>query len=67
MPRHLLETMVPDEPISVPDGATRPPKWISDYDGRFKGLIPIHQALAESRNVVAIAGLSGARSADVTR
>ena len=32
----------------------RPPKWISNYDGRFKGLIPIRQALAESRNAVAI-------------
>jgi len=49
-----LETLVPDEPISVPDGRTRPPKWISNYDGRFKGLIPIRQALAESRNAVAI-------------
>jgi membrane peptidoglycan carboxypeptidase len=49
-----LETLVPDEPISVPDGETRPPKWISNYDGRFKGLIPIRQALAESRNAVAM-------------
>ena len=32
----------------------RPPKWISNYDGRFKGLIPIRQALAESRNAVAM-------------
>ena len=49
-----LETLVPDEPISVPNGDTRPPKWISNYDGKFKGLIPIRQALAESRNAVAI-------------
>lgn len=49
-----LETLVPDEPISVPNGAARPPKWISNYDGRFKGLIPIRQALAESRNAVAM-------------
>ncbi len=49
-----LETLVPDEPISVSNGAARPPKWISNYDGRFKGLIPIRQALAESRNAVAI-------------
>jgi penicillin-binding protein 1A len=48
-----LDTLVPDEPISVPDG-TRHPKWISNYDGRFKGMIPIRQALAESRNAVAI-------------
>ena len=48
-----LDTLVPDEPISVPDG-TRGLKWISNYDGRFKGMIPIRQALAESRNAVAI-------------
>ena len=48
-----LETLVPDEPISVPNGADTV-KWISNYDGRFKGLIPIRQALAESRNAVAI-------------
>ena len=47
-----LETLVPDEPISVP--AAGDPKWISNYDGQFKGLIPIREALAESRNAVAI-------------
>lgn len=49
-----LETLVPDEPIGVPDGQARPLKWISNYDGRFKGPIPIRQALAESRNAVAV-------------
>ena len=49
-----LETMVPDEPISVPDGAERGPKWISNYDDQFKGMIPLREALAESRNAVAI-------------
>jgi penicillin-binding protein 1A len=49
-----LETLVPDEPISVPSGDEHAPKWISNYDGRFKGLIPIREALAESRNAVAI-------------
>ena len=49
-----LETLVPDEPISVSNGTGRPPKWIANYDGRFKGLIPIRQALAESRNAVAV-------------
>jgi len=49
-----LETLVPDEPISLPTGRTSPPKWIANYDGRFKGLIPIREALAESRNAVAI-------------
>jgi penicillin-binding protein 1A len=47
-----LESTVPDEPISVPDGEKT--KWISNYDGRFKGMIPLRQALAESRNAVAI-------------
>ena len=49
-----LETMVPDQPISLPDGAERSPKWISNYDEQFKGLIPLREALAESRNAVAI-------------
>ncbi len=49
-----LETLVPDEPIGVSNGTGRPLKWISNYDGRFKGLIPIRQALAESRNAVAV-------------
>jgi penicillin-binding protein 1A len=49
-----LETLVPDEPISVPDSGAREPKWIANYDGRFRGLIPIREALAESRNAVAI-------------
>jgi penicillin-binding protein 1A len=49
-----LDTVVPDEPISVSNGAGRPRKWISNYDGRFKGPIPVRLALAESRNAVAI-------------
>ena len=49
-----LETLVPDEPISVPNEDTSPAKWISNYDGRFKGMIPVRQALAESRNAVAM-------------
>lgn len=49
-----LETLVPDEPISVPNGSVDVRKWIANYDGRFKGLIPMRQALAESRNAVAI-------------
>jgi penicillin-binding protein 1A len=49
-----LDTLVPDEPISVPTGRTTPPKWIANYDGQFKGLIPMREALAESRNAVAI-------------
>lgn len=49
-----LDTLVPDEPISVPDGRANLRKWIANYDGRFKGPIPIRKALAESRNAVAI-------------
>jgi penicillin-binding protein 1A len=49
-----LDTVVPDEPISVSNGLGRPRKWISNYDGRFKGPVPVRIALAESRNAVAI-------------
>ena len=49
-----LDSMVPDEPISVPGGTNRPVKWIANYDKQFKGLIPMRQALAESRNAVAV-------------
>jgi penicillin-binding protein 1A len=49
-----LDTLVPDEPISVPNGSASAWKSISNYDGQFKGLIPIREALAESRNAVAI-------------
>jgi membrane peptidoglycan carboxypeptidase len=49
-----LDTMVPDEPISVANGHEQDVKWISNYDGQFKGLIPVRMALAESRNSVAI-------------
>jgi penicillin-binding protein 1A len=48
-----LETIVPDEPISIADGRLAA-KSISNYDGRFKGMIPLREALAESRNAVAI-------------
>jgi penicillin-binding protein 1A len=49
-----LETMVPDQPISVADGRERSPKWIANYDDQFNGMIPLRRALAESRNTVAI-------------
>ena len=49
-----LESMVPDEPISVANGREQDVKWISNYDGQFKGMIPLRLALAESRNAVAI-------------
>ena len=50
-----LDATVPDRPISVPDGsATDGIKWIANYDYTFKGSIPARQALAESRNAVAV-------------
>jgi penicillin-binding protein 1A len=49
-----LDTIVPDEPIAVPLGSAAGVKWISNYDNLFKGPIPLRQALAESRNAVAV-------------
>src|SRR6266850_7006908 len=49
-----LDTTVPDEPIAVSMGTDRPAKWIANYDHEFKGPIPLRQALAESRNAVAV-------------
>jgi penicillin-binding protein 1A len=49
-----LDTTVPDEPIGVSMGDGRDVKWIANYDSKFKGAIPVRQALAESRNAVAV-------------
>jgi penicillin-binding protein 1A len=49
-----LDTQVPDEPIGVPFGGDGGIKWIANYDNQFKGPIPMRQALAESRNAVAV-------------
>jgi len=49
-----LETVVPDEPISLPAGEKQSTKWISNYDDQFRGMIPVREALAESSNAVAI-------------
>ena len=49
-----LDTTVPDEPIEVPLGNGGGIKWIANYDNQFKGPIPMRQALAESRNTVAV-------------
>ena len=49
-----LDSLVPDEPIGVPRGPNREVKWFANYDRQFKGPIPARQALAESRNVVAV-------------
>jgi penicillin-binding protein 1A len=48
-----LDSTVPDEPIGVPMG-NGGIKWIANYDSQFKGPIPLRQALAESRNAVAV-------------
>jgi penicillin-binding protein 1A len=49
-----LDATVPDQPISVPHGPAGGVKWIANYDYTFKGSIPARQALAESRNAVAV-------------
>ena len=49
-----LASPVPDAPIGVPAGGDGTGKWIENYDHRFKGPIPVRQALAESRNAVAV-------------
>jgi penicillin-binding protein 1A len=49
-----LDTTVPDEPIGVPMGSDDSVKWITNYDNRFEGPIPVRKALAESRNAVAV-------------
>jgi len=49
-----LGTEVPDEPIEVPAEGGGGVKWIANYDNTFKGPIPMRQALAESRNAVAV-------------
>jgi penicillin-binding protein 1A len=49
-----LDNRVADEPIAVSTGLNTPAKWINNYDYRFKGLIPVRQALAESRNAATI-------------
>ena len=49
-----LETMVPDEPISVPNGDASPANGSRTTTAASRGLIPVRQALAESRNAVAM-------------
>lgn len=49
-----LDSEVLDEPIGVPLGRADRTKWIANYDDRFKGSIPMRQALAESRNAAAV-------------
>jgi penicillin-binding protein 1A len=49
-----LDGRVADEPIAVFMGTNQPAKWIHNYDDTFKGLIPVRQALAESRNAATV-------------
>jgi penicillin-binding protein 1A len=49
-----LDSTVPDEPIGVPTDSDGSIKWIANYDNLFKGPMPLRQALAESRNAVAV-------------
>jgi len=49
-----LDSIVPDEPIGVPGGEKQTTKWIANSDKQFRGLISVREALAESRNTVAI-------------
>ncbi len=49
-----LDSRIPDEPIGVPDTTRGRVKWISNYDGEYRGMIPARQALAESRNAAAV-------------
>ncbi len=49
-----LDSLVPDAPIAIPMGKGRAPKWVQNYDGKFKGVIPYRQALAESRNAATV-------------
>lgn len=52
--KFTLESMVHDEPIGVPDGGEQSTKWVANFDGQFRGVIPLREALAESRNAAAI-------------
>lgn len=64
-----LESVIRDAPIAVPMGSIkvsnkwvkRSPKWIKNYDGKFKGFVPLRKSLAESRNAptVRLASIMG--------
>jgi penicillin-binding protein 1A len=62
-----LDDPVADEPISVSTGLNTPPKWIQNYDMKFKGLIPVRQALAESRNAATIRLAQGVGVSEILR
>jgi Fe-S cluster assembly protein SufD len=62
-----LDTEILDAPIAVPMGSGRPPKWINNYDGRFRGPIPLRLALAESRNAATIRLVTAVGIGEVVR
>ncbi|OGN04168.1 MAG: hypothetical protein A2925_02540 [Candidatus Yanofskybacteria bacterium RIFCSPLOWO2_01_FULL_44_22] len=49
-----LDQPVMDIPVHVAMGNNRPAKTISNYDGKYKGAIPLRVALAESRNAATV-------------
>lgn len=49
-----LNTIVNDSPIAIPMGNGKPPHIIQNYDGKYKGPIPMRRALAESRNAATV-------------
>jgi penicillin-binding protein 1A len=49
-----LDSQVLDGPVAVGMGGNRPPKWIANYDGGYRGWITLRQALAESRNAATV-------------
>jgi penicillin-binding protein 1A len=49
-----LDSLVPDEPIQVALGNRGAVKEFANFDNQFKGPMAARQALAESRNVVAV-------------
>lgn len=49
-----LDSWVSDEPLMLDMGDGQPPKVINNFDDEYYGEIPLRQALAESRNTVAV-------------
>jgi penicillin-binding protein 1A len=49
-----LDSQVLDGPVAVGMGGNRPPKWIANYDGGYRGWITLRRALAESRNAATV-------------
>jgi len=54
---YLPATKVLDEPIGYPRGQGLPPYAPVDFDGAWRGVLPIRSGLAESRNIPAVSTL----------